>query len=202
MLPVQNRLDDIIDEKKIVFQPPPKENIPNILTEDFHIDDDFTSLTKPETKIDIGKPNFDGDNITMIPNNDKAEIKKSLLQTTNDIKNKKNTTITPDYLQESIGNAASDLETVDYNNDMSIDDLEMVDYNNDTTVADLFELKLETIEEGDENKNIFEDVKFVKTVYNISNDENKHNKKELRTKKPKRFNLLKKCCSSAFTTET
>ena len=202
MLPVQNRLDDIIDEKKIVFQPPPKENIPNILTEDFHIDDDFTSLTKPETKIDIGKPNFDGDNITMIPNNDKAEIKKSLLQTTIDIKNKKNTTITPDYLQESIGNAASDLETVDYNNDMSIDDLEMVDYNNDTTVADLFELKLETIEEGDENKNIFEDVKFVKTVYNISNDENKHNKKELITKKPKRFNLLKKCCSSAFTTET
>ena len=201
MLPVQNRLDDIIDEKKIVFQPPPKENIPNILTEDFHIDDDFTSLTKPETKTDIGKPNFDGDNITMIPNNDKAEIKKSLLQTTIDIKNKKNTTITPDYLQESIGNAASDLETVDYNNDMSIDDLEMVDYN-DTTVADLFELKLETIEEGDENKNIFEDVKFVKTVYNISNDENKHNKKELRTKKPKRFNLLKKCCSSAFTTET
>ena len=199
---MQNRLDDIIDEKKIVFQPPPKENIPNILTEDFHIDDDFTSLTKPETKIDIGKPNFDGDNITMIPNNDKAEIKKSLLQTTIDIKNKKNTTITPDYLQESIGNAASDLETVDYNNDMSIDDLEMVDYNNDTTVADLFELKLETIEEGDENKNIFEDVKFVKTVYNISNDENKHNKKELRTKKPKRFNLLKKCCSSAFTTET
>ena len=125
-----------------------------------------------------------------------------MLQTTIDIKNKKNTTITPDYLQESIGNAASDLETVDYNNDMSIDDLEMVDYNNDTTVADLFEPKLETIEEGDENKNIFEDVKFVKTVYNISNDENKHNKKELRTKKPKRFNLLKKCCSSAFTTET
>ena len=126
-------------KKKIIFQPPPKENIPNVLTEDFHIDDDFTSLTKPETKIDIGKPNFDGDNITMIPNNDKAEIKKSLLQTTIDIKNKKNTTITPDYLKESIGNAGSDLETVDYNNDMSINDLEMVDYNNDTTVADLFE---------------------------------------------------------------
>ena len=180
-------------KKKIIFQPPPKENIPNVLTEDFHIDDDFTSLTKPETKIDIGKPNFDGDNITMIPNNDKSEIKKSLLQTTIDIKNKKNTTITPDYLKESIGNAGSDLETVDYNNDMSIDDLEMVDYNNDTTVADLFEPKLETIEEGDENKNIFEYVKFVKIVYNISNDENKHDKKELRTKKTKRFNLLKKC---------
>ena len=191
---MRNRLDDIIDEnKKIIFQPPPKENIPNIPTEDIYIDDDVTSLTKTETKIDIGKPNFDGDNITMIPNNDKAEIKKSLLQTTIDIKNKKNTTITPDYLKESIGNAGSDLETVDYNNDMSIDDLEMVDYNNDTTVADLFEPKLETIEEGDENKNIFEYVKFVKIVYNISNDENKHDKKELRTKKTKRFNLLKKC---------
>ena len=140
---MRNRLDEIIDEnKKIIFQPPPKENIPNIPTEDIYIDDDVTSLTETETKIDIGKPNFDGDNITMIPNNDKAEIKKSLLQTTIDIKNKKNTTITPDYLQESIGKAVSDLETVDYNNDTSIDDLETVDYNNDTTVADLFEPKV------------------------------------------------------------
>ena len=101
-----NRLDDIIDEnKKIIFQPPTKENIPTIPTEDICIVDDFTSLSKPETKIDIGKPNLDGDNITMIPNNDKAEIKKSLLQTTIDIKNKKNRTITLDYLQESIGKA-------------------------------------------------------------------------------------------------
>ena len=157
---MRNRLDDIIDEnKKIIFQPSPKENIPNIPTEDIYIDDNFTSVTKPETKIDIGKPNFDGDNIRMIPNNDKAEIKKSLLQTTIDIKNKKNTTISPDYFQESIDKAVSDLETVDYNND--------------STVADLFEPKLETIEEDDENKNLFEDVKFVKTVYNISDDENK-----------------------------
>ena len=132
----------------------------------------------------------------MIPNNDKAEIKKSLLQTTVDIKNKKNTTITPDYPHESIGKAVSDLETVDYNNDTSIGDLGMVDYNNDTTVADLFEPKLETIEEGDEHKNLFEDVTFVKTVYNISDDENKHDKKKKKTleqKKQKRFNLLKKC---------
>ena len=170
---MQNRLDDIIDEnKKIIFQPPPKENIPNIPTEGIYIDDDFTSLTKPETKIDIGKPNFDGDNITMIPNN-------TLLQTTIDIKNKKNTTTTPDYLQESIGKTVSDLEMVDYNNDTSINDLETVDYNNDTAVADLLEPKLETTEEGDENKNLFEDVKFVKTVYNISDDENKHDKKKL-----------------------
>ena len=199
-----NRLDNIIDEnKKIIFQPPPKENIPNIPTEDLYMDDDFTSVTKsekkldigqpnfdgdnitltrPETKLDIGKPNFDGDNTTMTPNNDKTEIKKSLLQTTTDIKNKKNTTITPDYLQESISKAVSDLETVDQNNDASTDDLETVDYNNDPTVVDFFEPKLETNEEGDENKNLFEDVKFVKTVYNISHDENKRNKKKLEQK--------------------
>ena len=54
--------------------------------------------------------------------------------------------------------------------------------------------KLETIEEGDENKNLFEEVKFVKKVYNIRNDENKHGKKKIKTKKKqKRFNLLKKC---------
>ena len=84
------------------------------------------------------------------------------------------------------------METVDYNNDTFIDDLETVDYNNDTTVAHLFEPKLETTEEDDENKNLFEDVKFVNTVYNISNDENKHDKKKLEQKKQKRFNLLKK----------
>ena len=75
--------------KIIIFQPSPKENISNIPTEDIYIDDHFTSLTKPETKIDIGKPKFDGDNIAMIPNNDKTQIKKSLLQTAIDIKNKK-----------------------------------------------------------------------------------------------------------------
>ena len=189
-----NRLDDIIDEnKKTIFQPPPKENIPKISTEDIYIDDDFTSLKKPETKTNIGKPSFDGDNITMIPNNDKAEIKKSLLQTTIDIKNKKNTTITPDYLQESTGKSVSDSEMVDYNNDTSIDDLETVDYNNDTTAADLFEPKVETIKEGDENKNLFEGVKFVKTVYDIRDHENKHGKKKKIWNKnnQKRFNLLK-----------
>ena len=46
---------------------------------------------------------------------------------------------------------------------------------------------------SDENKNLFEDVKFVKTVYNISDDENKHDKKNLEQKKQKRLNLLKKC---------
>ena len=91
----------------------------------------------------------------------------------------------PRLFKESIGKAIRDLETVDYNNNTSIDDLETVDYNYDTTLEDLFEPKLETIEEGDENKNIFEYVKFVKIVYNISNDENKHDKKELRTKKPR-----------------
>ena len=174
---MRNRLDDILDEnKKIIFQPPPKENIPNIPINDNYIYHDFTSLPKPETKIDIGKPNFN--EITMIPNNGKAEIKKYLLQSTIDIKNKKNAALTPEYLQENIGKAVSDLETVDYNNDTSIDALETVDYNNDTTAADLFEPELETTEEGDENKNLFEDVKFVKTAYNIWDNENKHDKKK------------------------
>ena len=56
-----------------------------------------------------------------------AEVKKSLLQTTIDIKNKKN--------------KVSDLETVDYNNNTSIDGLETVDYNNDSTLGDSFEPK-------------------------------------------------------------
>ena len=128
----------------------------------------------------------------MIPNNDKAEIKKSLLQTIIDIKNKKNTAITPDYVQESIGKAVSDLETVDYYSNTSIDDLEMINYNNDTTVANLFQPKLETIEEGDEKKNLFVDVKFVNTVYNISDDENKHDIKKNRTKKIKEAQFVKK----------
>ena len=34
--------------KKYIFQPPPKENIPNISTEDIYIDDNFNSFTKPE----------------------------------------------------------------------------------------------------------------------------------------------------------
>ena len=174
---MRNRLDDILDEnKKIIFQPPRKENIPNIPINDNYIYHDFTSLPKPETKIDIGKPNFN--EITMIPNNGKAEIKKYLLQSTIDIKNKTNAALTPDYLQENIGKAVSGLETVDYNNDTSIDALETVDYNNDTTATDLFEPELETTEEGDENKNLFEDVKFVKTAYNIWDNENKHDKKK------------------------
>ena len=56
-----------------------------------NFDGDNITLTRPETKLDIGKPNFDGNNTTMTPNNDKTEIKKSLLQTTIDNKNKKNT---------------------------------------------------------------------------------------------------------------
>ena len=78
MLPpaMQNRLDDIIDENEnIIFQPLPKENIPNIPTEGFHIDDDFTSLTNPATKIDIGKPQFDGDNTTTTPKMIRLKLK-------------------------------------------------------------------------------------------------------------------------------
>ena len=45
---MRNRLDDILDEnKKIIFQPPRKENIPNIPINDNYIYHDFTSLPKP-----------------------------------------------------------------------------------------------------------------------------------------------------------
>ena len=49
--------------------------------------------------------------------------------------------------------AVSDLQTVDYNNDASLDDLETVDYNNDTSITDLAHIKkLETIDEGNDEE--------------------------------------------------
>ena len=42
----------------------------------------------------------------------------------------------------------SDIQTVDYNNDTSLDDLETFDYNNDTSITDLVPIKkLEIIDE-------------------------------------------------------
>ena len=44
--------------------------------------------------------------------------------------------------------AVSDIQTVDYNNDTSLDDLETVDYNNDISTTDLVPIKkLEVIDE-------------------------------------------------------
>ena len=56
--------------------------------------------------------------------------------------------ITKRELQDALNLAVSDLQTVYYNNDTSLDDLETVDYNNDTSITDLVPIKkLEIIDE-------------------------------------------------------
>ena len=45
------------------------------------------------------------------------------------------------WLQDPLNFAVSDLETVDYNNDTSLDDLEAVSYNHDTSIIDLTHIK-------------------------------------------------------------
>ena len=45
-------------KKKLYFNPHLKKIFLISPTEDIYIDDDFTTLTKFETKIDIGKPNL------------------------------------------------------------------------------------------------------------------------------------------------
>ena len=64
--------------------------------------------------------------------------------------------ITKEKLQDTLSYAGNDVETVDYNNDTSLDVLETVDYNNDTSITDLASIKkLETIkEENDEEDGI------------------------------------------------
>ena len=71
-----------------MFETTPQKNIPNITeqtvpkTEDFFIDDDeFDEYKKPET-ISIKQPSTDDRNdFVIIPDNEKAEISKSLLKT-------------------------------------------------------------------------------------------------------------------------
>ena len=84
---------------------------------------------------------------------------------------------------------------VDYTNDTSTDDLETIIIMIRSILIMIQPLRIYLNQNwrSDENKNLFEDVKFVKTVYNISDDENKHDKKNLEQKKQKRLNLLKKC---------
>lgn len=63
---MQKRLDNIITSKtnnEIIIEPQPNENIPNIPEDIFIDDDDFTSFTKPEVKIENQKSEYDGNNI-------------------------------------------------------------------------------------------------------------------------------------------
>ena len=66
--------------------------------------------------------------------------------------------------------AVSDLQTVDYNNDTSLDDLETVDYNNDTSITDLAHIKkLETIDEGTDEEDGLQVIITVNSI-NIIDD--------------------------------
>ena len=73
-------------------------------------------------------------------------------KTNEKIKPQKKPQITKREVEEALKLAVSDIQTVDYNNDTSLDDLETVDYNNDTSITNLVPIKkLETIdEENDE----------------------------------------------------
>ena len=78
--------------------------------------------------------------------------------------------ITKRELQDALNLAVSDLQTVDYNNDASLDDLETVDYNNDTSITDLAHIKkLETIDEGNDEEDGLQVIITVNSI-NIIDD--------------------------------
>ena len=98
----------------------------------------------------------------MISDDDEAKTSKSLIKTDIETRNKHNLKwkkkknrkpykkpITKQNLQDALGFAFDELETVDYNNGTRLDDLnnlDTVDYNNDTSITDLVTIKkLETI---------------------------------------------------------
>ena len=92
--------------------------------------------------------------------------------------------ITKRELQDALNLAVSDLQTVDYNNDTSLDDLETVDYNNNTSITDLAPIKkLETIDEENDEEDGLQVIKTVNSI-NIIDDEDevKFMKKLLRNR--------------------
>ena len=188
---IQQQLDDTVFKKIIkqpIIQPTSWEIIPNIVpkTEDIFIDDDELDLfKKPEstTTINIGRPKDEEyDDLVMISNDDEVKISKSLIETDTEIKGKdsfkwkKNRKphkkpITKRELQDALNLAVSDLQTVYYNNDTSLDDLETVDYNNDTSITDLVPIKkLDTIDEENDEENGLQVIKTVNSI-NISDHE-------------------------------
>ena len=79
--------------------------------------------------------------------------------------------ITKRELQDALNLAVSDLQTVYYKNDTSLDDLETVDYNNDTSITDLVPIKkLDTIDEENDEENGLQVIKTVNSI-NISDHE-------------------------------
>ena len=62
--------------------------------------------------------------------------------------------ITKAKLEDALDFALTDLRTVDYNNNTSMDDLETVDYNNNISVRDLVPVKYEIKDEEDRPETI------------------------------------------------
>ena len=88
-------------------------------------------------------------------------------------KNRKphNKPITKCELQHALNLAVSDPQTVDYNNDTSLDDLETVDYNTNTSITDLVPIKeLDTIDDENDEEVDLQVIKKVNSI-NISDDE-------------------------------
>ena len=144
----------------------------------FFIDNDkFDEYKKPETR-SIKQPSIDDSkDFVIIPDNEKAEISKSLFQTDIQIEDNfkwKKTNNRKPYRklvkkkQDAFDVALADTQTFNYNDDLSLDDLETADSSNDTSVTDLVPVpELKTIKE-DENDDI-EVMKMVQKVV-ISND--------------------------------
>ena len=89
-------------------------------------------------------------------------------------KNRKphNKPTTKHELQHALNLAVSDPQTVDYNNDTSLDDLETVDCNTNTSITDLVptKKKLDTIDEENDEEDDLQVIKKVNSI-NISDDE-------------------------------
>ena len=101
----------------------------------------------------------------IILDNEKAKISKSSLKT--DIKIKDNfkwkkqknrklyrKLIKKENLQDALHVALAGIQTVNYNDDTSLDDLETVDYNNDASVTDLVPVRKPQKIKEDENDDI------------------------------------------------
>ena len=77
------------------------------------------------------------------------KLRGKIIQNENKNKNRKpyRKPITKAKLEDALDFALTDLRTVDYNNNTSMDDLETVDYNNNTSVRDLVPVKYEIKDE-------------------------------------------------------
>ena len=79
---------------------------------------------------------------------------------------------------KTLNYAFENLETVDYNNDTTLDDLQTIAYNNDTSITDLVPItKLETITEENDEEDGLQVKKTVDSINRSDDDEVKFKKK-------------------------